>query len=308
MPDYMTVCEQAARAAGATLLDWVGKFSVREKGLADLVTEADVASQETIRRIVLSAFPGHSLLGEEDSPANGPQERSEYRWVADPLDGTTNYVHGVPHFAVSLALERNGVPLVGAIFDPLLEECFCATAGRGAYVNGSRIQVSQVDELSEAVACAGLPPGVKRDSPDLRIFTEAALRFQAVRRTGSAALNFAYLAAGRFERAVELLEQDLGRDRRVFVGARGGRDRDGPRRRPVCPGKGPVRRRRNAVAPLPVARTRRPDARLAPFSLRKKVRAECVGCGNWNSEIVADSPSPRAPTEGWSLPEGEGTL
>ena len=138
-------------------------------------------------------------MGEEDSPANGPQERSEYRWVADPLDGTTNYVHGVPHFAVSLALERNGVPLVGAIFDPLLEECFCATAGRGAYVNGSRIQVSQVDELSEAVACAGLPPGVKRDSPDLRIFTEAALRFQAVRRTGSAALNFAYLAAGRFD-------------------------------------------------------------------------------------------------------------
>ena len=159
MPDYMTVCEQAARAAGATLLDWVGKFSVREKGRTDLVTEADFASQETIRRIVLDAFPDHSLLGEEDSPAKGPQRRTEYRWVADPLDGTTNYVHGVPHFAVSLALERNGVPLVGAVFDPMLEECFCTAAGGGAFVNGSPIHVSRVADLGEAVVCTGLPPG-----------------------------------------------------------------------------------------------------------------------------------------------------
>ncbi len=199
MPDYMTVCEQAVRAAGATLLDWVGKFSVREKGFADLVTEADVAAQDTIRQIVLAAFPDHSLLGEEDSPASAPQERSEYRWVADPLDGTTNYVHGIPHFAVSLALERNGVPLVGAIFDPMLDECFSAAAGGGAHLNGRRIHVSRAADLCAAVACAGLPPGVKRDSPDLRVFVEAAVRCQGVRRTGSATLNFCYLAAGRFD-------------------------------------------------------------------------------------------------------------
>ena len=131
MPDYLTVCEDAVRQAGATLREWMGKTSVRYKGRADLVTEADLASQELIRKIVLGAFPEHSLLGEEDAPGQR-QRRTEFRWIADPLDGTTNYVHGVPHFTVSLALERNGSPLVGAIYDPSLDECFTAAVGEGA--------------------------------------------------------------------------------------------------------------------------------------------------------------------------------
>ena len=110
MPDYMTVCEQAARAAGATLVDWMGKFSVREKGLADLVTEADFAAQETVRRIVLGLPRSLPPRRRGFAWASKPKGRTEYRWVVDPLDGTTNYVHGIPHFAVSLALEAKRSP------------------------------------------------------------------------------------------------------------------------------------------------------------------------------------------------------
>src|SRR5262245_12629147 len=106
MSDFLKVCERAARAGGQVLLDWVGRFAAREKAPADMVTEADFASQEEIRRIVLSAFPDHGFLGEEGMPAGLPN--AEYRWLVDPLDGTTNYVHQIPHFCVSVALERRG--------------------------------------------------------------------------------------------------------------------------------------------------------------------------------------------------------
>ena len=199
MPDYLMVCEQAAREAGAVLREWMGKTSIRYKGPMDMVTEADLAAQEAIRKVVLGSFPEHSLLGEEDSPAQREGHRTEYRWIADPLDGTTNYVHGVPHFAVSLALERNGVPLVGAVYDPLLEECFTAAAGEGAHLNGQPIRVSQVTQLGDALGCTGFPYDLQRDSPDLLVFLEAAFRCQSMRRMGSAALNLCYLAAGRFD-------------------------------------------------------------------------------------------------------------
>src|SRR4051794_40441753 len=101
MPDYVKVCDQAARAGGAVLLDWAGRFSVREKGPADLVTEADFASQEVIRKLVLDAFPDHFFQAEEGD--SGTRASSSYRWIVDPLDGTSNYVHGVPHYAVSVA-------------------------------------------------------------------------------------------------------------------------------------------------------------------------------------------------------------
>src|SRR6266567_8975978 len=132
MPDFLTVCEEAARAGGAVLLDWVERFTVREKAPADLVTEADVASQETVRQILLSAFPDHDFLSEEEpeiidklttasrasagEAAHPPTTiANRYRWIVDPLDGTTNYVHRVPEFAVSLALERGGEVLAGCV-------------------------------------------------------------------------------------------------------------------------------------------------------------------------------------------------
>ena len=178
----------------------LGRVSACEKGPADLVTEADMASQELIRETLLEAFPEHAFLGEEDDEANGEATRqSEYRWIADPLDGTTNYVHGLPHFCVSLALERAGELLVGAVFNPVADECFTAVAGEGAFLNGSPIRTSGVSRLSEALAATGFPTVVRPDSPDLQLFMKSLTRCQAARRTGSCALNLCYLAAGRFD-------------------------------------------------------------------------------------------------------------
>jgi myo-inositol-1(or 4)-monophosphatase len=196
--DYQTVCEQAVRSAGAVLLKYLGRVEPREKGPSDLVTEADVASQETVRRTVLGAFPNHSFLGEEDTGA-AVAPRSEYRWIVDPLDGTTNYVHGLPFFAVSLALERNGEPLVGATYNPVTNECFKVAKGRGALCNGRAIRCSKVPNLSKAMAVAGFAAGANRNSPDVRVFLEAVDHCQSARRTGSASLNLAYLAAGRMD-------------------------------------------------------------------------------------------------------------
>jgi myo-inositol-1(or 4)-monophosphatase len=202
---YLAVCQDAVKAAGATVQSWIGKTSVRHKGPADLVTEADFASQEVVRATVLEAFPDHTLLGEEDLPQTPAAASREAvpaappRWITDPLDGTTNYVHGVPHYCVSLALEHRGVVLVGAVYDPALGECFSAARGRGAFLNGRPLRTSPVADLSEALAATGFPAHVKHDDPDLLVFNEAIYTCQGVRRTGSAALNMCYLAAGRFD-------------------------------------------------------------------------------------------------------------
>ncbi|MEN6449941.1 MAG: inositol monophosphatase family protein [Thermoguttaceae bacterium] len=197
--DYLRVCEEAVRAGGRVIQDWVGRLEVRHKGPADLVTEADLASQRTIREITLAAFPEHTLLGEEKLDDAGPTRASEFRWIADPLDGTTNYVHGVPHYCVSLALERRGELIVGAVFDPVLDECFTAAAGGGAWLNGRPIRSSQVVTLSEALAAVGFPPGADQSCPDVRMFLAMLPECQAIRRTGSSALNLCYVAAGRFD-------------------------------------------------------------------------------------------------------------
>lgn len=198
--DYARVCEKAVRAGGAAVLDWIGRIDVREKAPADLVTQADFASQEMIRQTILEDFPDHCLLAEEDDEGTGaPPERAEFRWIADPLDGTTNYVHRVPHYSVSLALERRGELLVGAVYDPVKNECFSASAGEGACLNGRPIRTSQICELSGALAAVGFPPRTPRDSPDLLVFLAALDQCQAIRRTGSTALNLGYLAAGRFD-------------------------------------------------------------------------------------------------------------
>lgn len=201
MPSYLEVCEKAVRLAGAVLVEMLGQVTVKEKGPADLVTEADHASQETVRRTVLAAFPEHDFLGEEDVPGGSPKPGAEFQWILDPLDGTTNYVHQVPHFCVSLALARRDEVVCGAVYDPLLEECFTAERGKGAFLNGQRIQTSGVERLDGALAAVGFPAVVRRDSPDLRLFAEAAVSCQAMRRMGSAALNLAYVACGRFDLA-----------------------------------------------------------------------------------------------------------
>ncbi len=197
MPDYLALCEQAARAGGEVLLSWIGRFEVREKGPSDLVTEADWASQEAIRKILLTAFPQHGFISEE---ADAPRDATaEYCWVVDPLDGTTNYVHQLPHYAVSVALVHRGRPIVGAVFDPVHGECFTAAEGQGAHLNGRPIHASQVRDLSQALAAASFSAKVEPDSPEIDLFIAALLSCQAVRRTGSAALNLCYVAAGRLD-------------------------------------------------------------------------------------------------------------
>ncbi len=202
MSDYIKVCEEAARAGGGVLLERIGRIAVREKAPSDLVTEADLASQEVIRRIILAAFPDHLVVGEEhlpDVPPRSPTLSAEFRWHVDPLDGTTNYVHQVPHFCVSVALERSGDLLASTVLNPVTEECFTAVAERGAFLNGKPIHTSDVAGPSDALAAVGLPAAVGPDSPDLQMFLAALEPCQALRRTGSAALNLGYVAAGRFD-------------------------------------------------------------------------------------------------------------
>jgi myo-inositol-1(or 4)-monophosphatase len=205
MPGFMETCEKAVRLAGRLLLERIGTVSVREKGPADLVTEADFAAQEMVRQTVLEAFPDHILIGEEDPAALTQANRQAhgenpcYRWIVDPLDGTTNYVHQVPHFSVSLALEHGGQILVAAVYNPAADECFTAVAGEGAWLNGHRIRTSQVTDLDKAICAIGFPAATRRDSPELLLFLEVVDRIQAFRRTGSAALNLCYVACGRYD-------------------------------------------------------------------------------------------------------------
>jgi len=205
MNDYISICEQAARAGGAVLMDWRGKFKVREKARADLVTEADLASQEAIRDLVLGAFPDHDFLGEEAFPedisstAADSQQKSSFRWIVDPLDGTTNYVHGLPGYSVSVALERDGEMIAGTIFDPISGECFTAEKGGGAFLAGERLATSHVESMAEALIASSFPPHVRRDDIDVTRFIDVLCECQAVRRLGSAALNLCHVAAGRLD-------------------------------------------------------------------------------------------------------------
>jgi myo-inositol-1(or 4)-monophosphatase len=194
--ECLKTCEAAARAGGRELLERQGKFQTREKGPADLVTDADEASQDAIARVISARFPAHAFIGEEHPAGRPAAERAEFTWIVDPLDGTTNYVHGYPHYAVSVALAADDQLLVGVVYDPVKDECFSAAAGQGASCDGAPIQTSAVTKVSGALATVSLPARVQRDSPDLLDFIEASLVCQAVRRSGSAALNFAYLAKG----------------------------------------------------------------------------------------------------------------
>lgn len=203
MSDYGRVCVAAARAGGSVLTQYRNKFSVREKGPADLVTEADVASQVAVRDLVLGEFPDHAFLGEEDSGdaefTHSTDVESEFTWIVDPLDGTTNYVHGLENYCVSVALKQNVNIIAGAIYDPVRDVCFHATIGGGAFRDEQRLQVSDTRQLDQALVAASLPARVPRGSGEIDRFVEVMLQCQAIRRLGSAALNLCYVAAGQLD-------------------------------------------------------------------------------------------------------------
>lgn len=190
-----------ARDAGGLLMQRLGAAKVTNKGDIDLVTEADLASENLIIERIRSYYPQHGILAEESGEAElvGGAKRSEWKWIIDPLDGTTNYAHSYPCFCVSIALEHAGVLEVGVVYDPVRDEMFAAERGNGATLNDRRIIVSSVEELKNAMVCTGFPYNV-RERPDFtRDFANFTMAAQAVRRDGSAALDLAYVACGRFD-------------------------------------------------------------------------------------------------------------
>jgi myo-inositol-1(or 4)-monophosphatase len=194
---------QTARDAGAILADRLGRaLQVSNKGEIDLVTEADLASEKLIIERIKSHYPRHAILAEESGATDGIEltpGKSEWKWIIDPLDGTTNYAHGYPCFCVSIALERNGAIEVGVIYDPTRDEMFAAERGQGATLNSRRLRVSTVAELNDAMLCTGFPYNVRERPNFARDFSNFTMEAQAVRRDGSAAIDLAYIACGRFD-------------------------------------------------------------------------------------------------------------
>jgi myo-inositol-1(or 4)-monophosphatase len=195
--EYLSAAEEAARTAGEILQDWAGRFTVSEKGPADLVTEADIAAQEAIHRILHERFPDHGFVGEEGLSTGAGA--SGHRWIIDPLDGTTNYVHRFPYYAVSIGLECRGELVAGVIYDPTRKELFAARQGAGATLDNRPLRVSHFDRLDRAMVIASFPPGVAPDSLPIKRFLAVIPHAQTIHRSGSAALNLAYVAAGRLD-------------------------------------------------------------------------------------------------------------
>ena len=191
---------QVARDAGNLLVQRLGAAKITNKGDIDLVTEADIAAEELIIDRIRSHYPLHGILAEESGETiqAGPS-RSEWKWIIDPLDGTTNYAHGYPCFCVSIAVEHAGALEIGVVYDPMRDEMFAAERGGGATLNERRIRVSNVEDLNRAMMCTGFPYDVRTRPDFARDFTNFTLHAQAVRRDGSAALDLAYVACGRFD-------------------------------------------------------------------------------------------------------------
>ena len=198
LDEYAREAAQIARDAGEILRSRFGQpHDVRFKGTIDLVTEADQAAEDLIAKRLRTLCPEHDLLCEEGSV--GATSGAAYRWVVDPLDGTTNFAHGLPTFAVSIALEDAGVPVVGVVYDPMRDELFVARKGGGATLNGAPIHVSLVDQLIASILVTGFSYDFARRAHQAEIWRDFLTRVQAIRQTGSAALNLCYIAAGRLD-------------------------------------------------------------------------------------------------------------
>jgi myo-inositol-1(or 4)-monophosphatase len=195
-----TAVEIVLRAGRIQLARRNTGFRIDKKGTIDLVTEVDIECERMCRDILSERFPDHDVLAEELGAGPGEPPRARYRWVFDPLDGTTNYAHGLPIFCASLSLEIEGRAEVAAIYDPTRQELFTAERGEGAYLNGAPLRVSGTATLLDALLVTGFPYDVHRQTGDLvELFGAFLGSARAVRRLGSAALDLCYVAAGRFD-------------------------------------------------------------------------------------------------------------
>lgn len=196
---YLGTAIRAAEAAGAILLEYARSgFRIDYKAVINLVTDADRRAEDSIVHTILAAHPAHRILAEERGEDGGTDSR--YRWIVDPLDGTTNFAHGFPFYSVSIGLECDGTCIVGVVLDPVRRELFTAAVGQGAYMNGERIRVSSIETLEKSLLVTGFAYNIRETADNnLDHFSRISLRAQAVRRTGSAALDLCYVAAGRFD-------------------------------------------------------------------------------------------------------------
>ncbi len=191
---------ETARDAGQILLEKFGRnIVVTKKGDINLVTEADLASEALIIERIKSYYPKHSILAEEAGEAVVIGDGTTWKWIIDPLDGTTNYAHGYPCFCVTIALEHDGEIVLGVTFDPTRDEMFAAERGGGASLNNKPIRVSETEDLGNSLIVTGFPYDIKQRDDFARHITEVLLKSRGVRRDGSAAIDMAYVACGRFE-------------------------------------------------------------------------------------------------------------
>jgi myo-inositol-1(or 4)-monophosphatase len=201
MNEFLVAAIGAAREAGKLLRENFGRpLKVNAKEAHDIKLELDVRSQDLITRLLLKSFPDHAILGEEGSAAN---DSNEFEWVIDPIDGTVNYFYGIPHFCISIALRHRGEIIVGVIYDPMRDELWHAERGGVAYLNQRTINVSTHDDISEAVVSVGMSKTMIEVEVGLSIFYEMLTRARKCRLMGSAALDLAYVATGRFDAYIE---------------------------------------------------------------------------------------------------------
>jgi myo-inositol-1(or 4)-monophosphatase len=199
-PAYVSTAIRAALAAGRVHRRYFRQNpEIRKKGPIDLVTAADLEAEREFRQVVAAEWPTHVVLGEEQAAAPG-RAGARCRWIIDPLDGTTNFAHGLALFCVSIALEVDGRIELGVVFDPIGDELFTAERGQGARLNGHPIHVSDRGQLVDALLCTGFPYAIREQSgAHVDVFAGFLRQAQAVRRLGSAALDLCYVGAGRFD-------------------------------------------------------------------------------------------------------------
>ena len=195
--EFVPQMSEIAREAGTLLMEYFDRrVKIEYKGDADLVTEADRASEKLILERIRAHWPSHDVIGEEGARI---ETGGDYRWYVDPLDGTTNFAHSFPVFCVSLGLAFRGKRKAAVLYDPTRDELFAAERGKGAFLNGQKIEVSNTSKLAQSLVATGFPSHKRHKNPNIYFYHQLTLRTHGVRRAGSAALDLASVACGRFD-------------------------------------------------------------------------------------------------------------